>query len=160
MHLRACRPFGFWGPWGVAPRGILLMILHGVYIKLNLIRHFTEAYFIEFSSHPNHCTVILEMLTIEVEYTNWCASCLQYWSIIQKVIQVLCFQKKVIQVLCFQKKRKKKKKNCLPTYPLFSGHVPWSVLLFLFGLSKSSPVVNHFVMINNEQCWLTGESTE
>ena len=43
---------------GVAPRGILLMILHGVYIKLNLIRHFTEAYFIEFSSHPNHCTVI------------------------------------------------------------------------------------------------------
>ena len=54
----------------MAPRGILLMILHGVYINLNLIRHFTEAYFIEFSSHPNHCTVILEMLTIEVEYTN------------------------------------------------------------------------------------------
>ena len=64
------RPKVFQLPVGVAPRGILLMILHGVYIKLNLIRHFTEAYFIEFSSHPNHCTVILEMLTIEVEYTN------------------------------------------------------------------------------------------
>ena len=35
--------------------------------------------------------------------------------IIQKVIQVLCFQKKVIQVLCFQKKKKKKKKD-LPSY--------------------------------------------
>ena len=63
------------------------------------------------------------------------------------MIQVLCFpKKKVIQVLCFQKKKNNKKKNCLPTYPLFSGHVPWSVLLFLFGL------INRGYDINRGHC--------
>ena len=65
--------------------------------------------------------------------------------IIQKVIQVLCFQKKVIQVLCFQKKKKKKKRSAyLPTL-FFLAMSPEAYFYFYLALYNILGIVRPFL---------------